>query len=269
MQIGWYHPTNSTPDFFHECADPSGYDLPTQDSLYAFDGEGMLQLTVRGNGIINTREYSAIGLSTALSHGEHYNLTLKLHLALFGITSVGSFGAYFASDSSIDQSINHSLYPLNPQLQRNPYSMMSDFESWYVWSDTLIAQGGEQFLILGNFLNDSLTPFNQIGTQPSSAYFIDDISLVLIEDTLASTQEMELPKLQLTSNVVRDELRFSVSGKSQPNRVTIYSLNGALLEQRPYNGANAIGVSHLPAGMYVISATAKNGLVARERFVKL
>ena len=84
-----------------------------------------------GIGNINQREYAGCRLDSVLEAQEDYELSLKLHLFDPIWSSIGSFGAYFSSDSATDYSINQSIYALPGQLQRDPDSIMSDFSIWY------------------------------------------------------------------------------------------------------------------------------------------
>lgn len=260
---GWYEPINCTSDLAHGCAENGGCGIP-QATVYPYDGVGMgLVIVYAGEGE-EAREYAAIGLQSALIQDSLYEMSIRLRLTGNGQgTAVGSFGAYFASDSSTNYSVDHSLIGFDPQLQRNPDSIMGDPDIWYEWKDTLLAMGGEKFMIIGNFLNDANTPFYQPSWNPGSAYFIDDVRLTKVSKP-NSVKEIDV-RFELSPNPVTDLISISYTGNLQPEELHLLTIDGRTVSSGPFR--NRIDVSGLVNGVYLLLVEFTNGAVGTQRVV--
>ncbi|MFT4525487.1 MAG: hypothetical protein ACI85F_001642 [Bacteroidia bacterium] len=260
--IGWYDPIISTADFLHECAYPGGFGVPNgvDTNIFAADGSGMAYMFVFAG-----REYVAVKLEDTLENNKVYLFSMSLHLLSNQVVAIGSFGAYFSQDSATDYSNFQSVINVSPQLQRDPDSLMSNPDIWYHWEDTLVAQGFEQYLVIGNFLPDSLTPFYQPTWFPSSGYFIDNVRLTLIPDTLTSMAEPKRTFI-LAPNPALDQLRIDIASVDKPVIVRCLTMAGEEVFSLPFQ--KDMDVSSLPVGLYLIEVVFDDGRSGYKKFVK-
>ena len=66
--------------------------------------------------------------------------------------ATANFEAHFSADSVFYAPFG--IIPISPQLVNTPSNFITDTANWVSFNGTFIAQGGERFVILGNF-NDS------------------------------------------------------------------------------------------------------------------
>jgi hypothetical protein len=75
------------------------------------------------------------------------------------------------------------ILPANPQVTNYGNHIITDTLNWVKVSGVFIAQGGEQYLTLGNFKNNAQTSIQQI--QPtgynSATYYLDDVSVIPLD----------------------------------------------------------------------------------------
>lgn len=256
--IGWYDPINCTSDFYHAdsaCAVPT-----TFSGIYPKEGVGMAAIALITQTGENQREYVGIELAEALVSDSLYELKVYLRLGWASATTVGSIGAFFSPDSATDYSINHQWYDLNPQLQRNPNSLMSDPNIWYEWTDTLIADGDERYLLLGNFLNDSNTPHqHQSTTDRIGYYFLDDIRVIPV------SKPNGVSDFDITFSIYPNPAttNLTIESRTPLAQVWVRDVAGRAIMNETLRSAQSdkstIDVSALPSGIYLVEVLTQNG----------
>jgi gliding motility-associated-like protein len=187
----WFNPTQNSPDYFHLCQPglaPNnflGWQTPRSDSGYlGFAAFLYYQL--------NAREYVSGSLTSPLEAGRKYCFTYYISLADSSNAAISNVGIYFSQN---DPSIlldtlggpNLGYMPYTPVYE--PPRLQKDTSGWIEITGEFIAQGGEQFLTIGNFQPDITTTWDTVRPIPQFAgiqayYFIDDVSVVLCEDTI-------------------------------------------------------------------------------------
>lgn len=261
---GWFEPTNCTSDLFNICAGSGHCGLPTYEGALPFEGDGMAHIglfSVSWQPNEGLREYASIKLLSPLMSDSLYQIHVKLHLFDSYTIAVGSFGAYFSNDSATNYSINHDLIGLQPQLQRDPNSLMDNPEIWYVWEDTLEATGGEQFMMIGNFLNDQQTPrFPSGSLGEGSGYFIDDVRLTPIPKPRPNSLAERNFQFSIYPNPATDNLR--IESQTPLAQVRLTDLAGRPSVQQTFRQAQgdvSIDASNLPSGIYLLEAITQDG----------
>ncbi len=161
---------------------------------------------------------------------------------------------------------------LNFTPQINNTTLITDTANWTLISGQYIANGGEQYIIIGNFFPDSLT--DTVAVNPSqyfseAYYFVDDVSV--IDCTDAGVNEIEEADFKLFPNPAKNELNLSANYKVLSTK--IYNVIGEVV----YNTINTqtkIDISNLPRGLYFIeletdgSTGSPQVRTARRKFVK-
>lgn len=132
------------------------------------------------DGLSNGREYLEVKLTDALIAGKKYCIQFYVSLADKSKYAIDAIGVYFSVDSALYYSNDFSYMPVQPQFV-NSGNIISDTSNWSLISGEIIANGGEEFITIGNFYPDSLTSVDTLsGTWPSY-YYIDDISVYLCD----------------------------------------------------------------------------------------
>ena len=181
----WFNPTSyalgASPNLLNECAPPpllSDFGVPTNGWGYQYPrtGKGYAGIYVFAN-YEKGREYISVKLDSALIPGRTYCIGYYASLAnkdTFTIYAIDRMGAYLSNTAF---NLNtYYIIPVVPQIENPTGHFLSDTLNWMLVSGTYVAQGGEQYITIGNFYaNDSTNyiPTNVINTL--SFYYIDDV----------------------------------------------------------------------------------------------
>jgi gliding motility-associated-like protein len=181
----WFSPNAQFPDYFHTCQlIPFTYGAPFTVNGYQKpkSGEAFTGITVVGNGPFTHREYIAVGLTSSLKEDTDYLITFYVNLANAASVGITELGAYLSNTPVSDTSSKELLYI--PQIVSPTGYYLTDTSSWIKISGMYTALGGEKYITIGNFKNDSLTDTLHLNSAPAlSYYFVDDISVVQSDST--------------------------------------------------------------------------------------
>ena len=192
---GWYQPTRGSADYFNvcgsrECGVPSnklGQQLP-------HDGDGYCGIYCNKN---DYREYLQTRLRRKLRSGDSIQLTFWASLSEESTGAVATLGGLFTKESISDtvrtiflakerEYLSDEIFqtiarPYIPQVVNPIDSTIVNTRGWQRVSGIFVAQGGEQYITIGNFNlaehsgyvdYDSLTRL-----LPGAYYYIDDITV--------------------------------------------------------------------------------------------
>ncbi|MDD5571868.1 MAG: hypothetical protein PHD97_12030 [Bacteroidales bacterium] len=197
----WRTPTGGSPDAFKNCAPQSQYTVPKNMFGYqnpktgtAYAGFGPIQTTNIGYciGYSYAREYLQGKLSSKLEINKKYCVSFHVSLADSSYYATDDIGVYF-SDIMVSDTVvtNHSFcmnFPYIPQVV-NDNGIITDTVNWVLIKGIYTAQGGEQYLTIGNFAGDTIDTV-QTGFIPKimdrfAYYYIDDVSVIEITEAEA------------------------------------------------------------------------------------
>lgn len=196
-------PTPATSDYFHSCNNNINglVGVPKNNLGYqnAFNGDGYIGLLMAsytgGGGAggywgIMWWEYVQGHLTTNLTPGQVYKLSMEISISEFSGSKIKEFGAYF-SPNPITGTTSECLN-VTPQCTFTSPDYFGDTLNWMHVETYFIADGSEYYLTIGNFKNDITTDtaatgnvwgYNQWQSDKLiSYYYIDDVQLV--ESTL-------------------------------------------------------------------------------------
>ena len=192
---GWYQPTRGSADYFNvcgsrECGVPSnklGQQMP-------HDGDGYCGIYCSKN---DYREYLQTRLRRKLHSGDSIQLTFWASLSEESTGAVATLGGLFTQESISDtvrsiflakeqEYLTDDIFqtiarPYVPQVVNSFDSTITNTRDWQRISGIFVAQGGEQYITIGNFNlaeqsgyadYDSLTRL-----LPGAYYYIDDVSV--------------------------------------------------------------------------------------------
>ncbi len=195
------------------------------------------------------REYITGSFSSPLIVGKTYYVEFHVSLHDGYVNAIHQLGAYFSNTAPGPFS---SVLHINvtPQIQ-NSSGLLSNNSGWTAVNGTFVADGGEQFITIGNFNNDSNTTVVQVGNigNLGSYYFIDSVSVLPEPEGVSQIQE---PHLLLSPNPAKD---FFVLRVAHAETLFIYDMLGKTrhyqkLEKKSM--AQRIDISALSAGVYLV-----------------
>ncbi len=136
--------------------------------------------------------YIEVKLTKPLEKGKKYNARYFVSLTDISLHAIDRLGIYFSKDTTF-QYPEYTSYgaqlaipiPVVPQIKNPPGRLLSDTVNWIPVEGTYIAEGGEQFITIGDFTPDSIT----YGHEPPvrvrfdnmyhclCLYYIDDVAV--------------------------------------------------------------------------------------------
>ncbi|WMJ75070.1 gliding motility-associated C-terminal domain-containing protein [Cytophagaceae bacterium ABcell3] len=216
----WYSSTLNHASSINE-ANITGYHLFTE-VLYPRSGHAFIILTTYGNTSFDgeryeSRSYAQVKLKEQLKAGCTYEVTYYVRaygshsLTRFSRQSMVSDGvsAYFSTDSVLVET-RGPLTQFTPQIAPTDGVIIDDTIHYTKVSGTFVAEGGEQFLLLGNFKDNANTPNRYLKDTPptdrshSAQYLVDDVSVTPVppegmalnignDTTICDTTDISLP----------------------------------------------------------------------------
>jgi hypothetical protein len=173
----WYNPNTSTPDYLNECAFPlASFQVPHSDSAYI----GLATYDLNGS---NIRDYVSVELLENLLNSQIYWVEFYTSIGE-GNCWCGSnnLGVHF-SDTAL-HSVTPYYFDLTDQFKYFNNEIIDDTINWVKVSGLYQAQGGEQFITLGNFNTDAETihgPYYSYGANNGTYFLIDDVSVIPLD----------------------------------------------------------------------------------------
>ena len=181
----WYSPNTKTTDFVHTCATPGATGVPENNWGWEipFKGEGYAGIRTwldrsEFNTPGNYREYLATPLLDSLRKGKTYYVGFKV--------SVGDSALYTSDDIGLAFSDTLppllDVLPLTPAIANPQGEIIFVSSGWYPIEGNYTANGGEQHLVIGNFLDDDETTLRQRNFSPgpvsTTYFFIDHVQVI-------------------------------------------------------------------------------------------
>lgn len=185
-------------DYFDTCATNNYYDVPTNwfGFQYPHSGEAYVGLATflnTGNMNFNYREFVYAPLNDTLEPGKHYCVKFYVNVADSSRFFCSNIGVHFSQTISDPVTWTGSSYIISDtaDVENNSLNLLNDSINWILVSGDYIAEGGEQYIIIGNFDTDSNCVWQD--TQNGSTFYgtylyLDDISLFEKIDAYAGNQ---------------------------------------------------------------------------------
>jgi len=169
---------SATPDYYNECAGFQ-FHVPNNSSGYqkASTGNAYCGLyTYSYFSPQNYREHIGTQLLFPLTTDQKYYVSFKVSLADNAPCATNNLGALFTTNSYVDTAPYDSIFGILIRnfAHINSVSIISDTMNWIIISGTFIADSAYNYIVLGNFYNDSNTTTSIIDNC-YSYYYIDNI----------------------------------------------------------------------------------------------
>ncbi len=222
LAVSWINPATNiafvsgTPDYYNQCATSGTVSVPGNwggnqpaHSGVAYSG---IYLWIN-NSPPNSREYIEVQLTSPLISETCYDFEMYVNLADACNYTTDNIGIYF-SNTAITGVNNYYPLPYTPQIN-NVTGNIFDDSNWVLVSGNYMAQGGENYLIIGNFNNDLNTgTVGVTGTWDIAYVYIDDVSLIVAPCTGIPENHQE--EIKIYPNPVKYELYInSYPGKTE------------------------------------------------------
>jgi len=204
----WVKPTWGSSDSFHSCS-TGQLGVPQNEFGFQFARTGNGYVGAHGTGQSsgsNSREYIQCQLITPLEPGSLYEVSFWVSRADSSTWAVDNVGAYLSTTAITLNSANN--LPYTPQVISPLGEPITDSENWVQIVDTILAEGGEQFLTIGVFADDSDLTWQPVigGWHHLFQYYYDDVSVVKI--TPNSIRKSDGVQLVLFPNPTNDKLHL-------------------------------------------------------------
>lgn len=227
----WSKPTYASSDYLHVCYfgiggfglvpnNYAGYQTPRTGEAYA----GIYCKSFSAN---DYKEYIQSHLSAPLIAGHRYRANYWVTLADWHlgistqstVTAVDQLGAYFGVLPEERQTYFWVLDDLIPQMKSPVGVVLTDTVNWMNVSGIFTAAGGEEWMILGNFMSQDSLNYVFFGGDSAigqAYYYIDDVCVVdidgipatyhVIDTSLCNGQSVTLsPTLGTATNYFWDD----------------------------------------------------------------
>ncbi|ASV29264.1 flagellar motor protein MotB [Maribacter cobaltidurans] len=188
--IDWDTPTLGSTDYFHGCSQAMGTPKNFNGEQPADFGEGYVGLYLYAPD--DYREYLQASLTETLKKGDKYVLSFYVSLAERSDFAIKEFGILFSEDS-LNVETNKVLSRMH--LSRLPGNVSNTFEISYsdFYSDNkewvrvekeFIANGTENFLVIGNFKDNKRTQKFKTKRRATkgSYYYLDMVSVISLKN---------------------------------------------------------------------------------------
>ncbi len=251
----WYPPTAGSPDYFNQCNNSSSTfganaSVPANSNGYQYARTGVAYAGFSPSiPDIEYREYIQAPLLSPLIVGKMYCVEFYVSLADSIKYAITEIGAYFSNGPIINMGIASNL-PYNPQVRSPVGVFLSDKNNWMKISGSFIANGGENYITIGNFKNDINTDTLSTNIwsangETQSYYYIDDISVIYECDTVSNV--INIANI-FTPNGDNNNDQFVIQDKShQIKLITIYDRWGIKVFEtnninEPWDGRTTSGI---------------------------
>ncbi|MEJ1222817.1 OmpA family protein [Sediminicola sp. 1XM1-17] len=206
----WSTPTRGTTDYFNSCSTLMGTNDNFKGKQEPFHGKGYAGLYVIAPE--DYREYIQAEISSTLKKGKKYRISFYVSLAEKSDYAIRELGVLFAEKKVAMNSKNYLSKTQIYSILDNSFNFqevssskfMSSEKKWVKLSTEFTALGSENFMILGNFNNNTTT--RRIETkkdlQIGAYYYIDMVSLVGIDKDVVVEQDYELNKTHIFKDVL-------------------------------------------------------------------
>src|ERR1051325_6554578 len=185
----WFNPTAATPDYYNSCA-PAATGVSTPGNVLGnqapFSGQGyagaFVYTTSATNSAGSYREYLEGRLVAPLIAGTSYSVSFRVSLAENCSEAIAEIGARLCVGTILSNGMTGVLN-LVPQVVNPSTNVLTSTNSWMLVEGVFTAAGGEDHVILGNFLADpATTAVPAAGTLFTgySYYYFDEVSVVAL-----------------------------------------------------------------------------------------
>jgi len=187
----WINPTQAgSPDYYNRCSSSSIVSIPLQTvgQYTSFQnphsGNAYVAIVTYGTNVQNEREYIQTTLMSSLINGSCYYVNFYINEVDCSGLACNNIGIYF-STNAVNNSGSALLLNYPAQIKKFNNPIIKDTLNWVLVSGIYTANGGEQYITIGNFDTDQTTDtitYNSFALNKSEPYYyIDDVSVIPVD----------------------------------------------------------------------------------------
>jgi hypothetical protein len=219
------------------------------------------------------RNYIKTKLSHNLLAGQKYRVAFYVSLGDTMHANNNTIGAYFAPDSLFTSA--NGIITNIPQIENDTTNDLSSKADWTLVCDTFMATGNERWMTIGNFYTDSLsaiTALDSVCAQPnayacSAYYYIDDVSVTLIDETGIEEQKQNIFSLYPNPNIGSFRLKYQGT-LTLTNILSITDIFGKQMDQiEIINSTTEYENTRLNDGLYFYTIRQGIEVLGRGKFM--
>jgi len=183
----WYKPDYRFAFYLNACANAANIGVPAHGTItgpsfqYAKSGFAYMAMFYRNGG--DARNYLQVKLIDSLQQGRNYYCEYFVSLSNPFRIGCNNQSMLFTKTAVYVDTVNSEFLPANPQISNYGNPIIIDTLNWIKVSGIFKAQGGEQYLTLGNFRDNAVTDYTII--QPTgyfgAVYYVDDVSVIPLD----------------------------------------------------------------------------------------
>lgn len=260
--VNWLDPITSTSsDLIHDCAqvcNPVTYgQAPRTGSAYA--------ALIIYYDVNNMREYIEVPIDSPLISGECYHVEFYMSAGFYKFAT-DDIQVYFSDTLIFNVFTPSSLFSLTPQFH-NTTGNFPDTTNWTKVEGDYIAQGTENYMLIGNFKDSSNTNVIVINPQNNNGFayvYIDDVSLTHIICT--GVNEISNSSVLVSPNPSKDNARFEINS-NQLFELQIFDSASRLCYSTPFQKEAEIDVSAYKSGIYFYRFVNNKSILTGKLFV--
>lgn len=213
------------------------------------------------------REYIQCQLFSPLETQQQYEISYYISRADSSTKACANVGV-FLSETPIYSDNNLNL-PYIPQVVSDPNTVIMDALNWTYIIDTITAVGGETYLTLGVFSNNTNTNWTNVsgGWMSEAYYYIDDVS-VTKATTISVDKTHELTKSLVSIYPNPCNRTAEISSSEIIRKYSVFSSSGQLLNKSNVDGKRCIlDVSEYAHGVYFVIIETFDTLIVRKLLI--
>jgi hypothetical protein len=261
--------------YFHTLRTNPSYSVPANEVGFQYPqtGNAYCGIYTYGKYSVPIRQYIQTRLLDTLIQGKKYRVAFYVSLSDSMHAFNNSIGANFTPDSLY--TLNNYVIDAIPQIINNVENDLNNKTQWTLVCDTFVASGAENWITIGNFLNDSLSliiPLDSVCDQPfpfncGAYYYIDDVSVTLIDETIIEEQKQNKFSLYPNPNIGCFRLQYKEL-LSMTNIFSITDIYGKQLDQiEIINSTTEYENTRLKNGLYFYTIRRGNEELGRGKFM--
>jgi hypothetical protein len=177
----WTAPTTNDADYFNVCSSTIG--IP-HNGMYPRTGNAMAGFWGLDGYGVDYREYFQVDLLNNLQNGKCYYIEFFVNLSRYLRYAINNIAAHISNTAyPTNMSFPGLVLNLTPHALKFNNPVIYDTLNWTRVSGIYKANGTENHIIIGNFKDDSHTDTlnTHYGTYGGAYYFIDDVSVLLVD----------------------------------------------------------------------------------------
>ncbi|MBL0330636.1 MAG: T9SS type A sorting domain-containing protein [Bacteroidetes bacterium] len=247
-------------DYYNVCDTSNYWGVPQNIIGYqeAHSARGYIGLYAYYQTVFS-REYIEVQLASPLVSAQTYYVQFFVSLGDTMQYAIENIGALF-TDTLFDPYPSSVWTPGIPQVENAAGNMLNDKNNWVAVNGAFVANGGEQYITIGNFRDDASTVKQYFGGTTINTlgayYYIDDVYVGTTPPPVSVHEnEQDIHNIKLYPNPNNGVMTLECNLLDTENgKLTIYDITGKLI--RTYTLANGtkkvtVDAQSLEAGIYL------------------